>query len=419
MSSTDALLIGGAILAYALLSRRLSQTPVTPAIVFVAVGLVVGSEGFDVLDLDIGSSGLRLLAEATLALLLFSDAASIDTRRLVRQAGLPVRLLVVALPLTILVGSLAAVVLFPGLFVFEAVALAVLLSPTDAALGQAVIADPRLPSTVGQGLSVESGLNDGICVPLLFAAIAVAEVEEAHGVAREVLTDLVTELATATAVGVTVGLVVAGARVLAERRHWSGEAWRPIVPLVATAVAYVVTVDAGGSGFIGAFVAGLAYGRVVGADTRSDKELTAQMGDLLSGVTLVLFGAVLVGRGLDALDVPTVLYAVLSLTVIRMVPVALALIGTGARRPTVLLTGWFGPRGLATIVFALIIVEESGLAGTDTITGVATVTVLLSVFAHGLTAPWLVTRYVEWFQGERPSPTFESGGDATRTAVET
>lgn len=414
MSSTDALLIGGAILGYALLSRRLSRTPLTAAIIFVVVGLVVGSEGFDVLDLDIGSSGLRLLAEATLALLLFSDAASIDTRRLVRQTGLPVRLLVVALPLTILIGSAVAVALFPDLFVFEAVALAVLLAPTDAALGQAVIADPRLPSTVSQGLSVESGLNDGICVPLLFAAIAFAEVEEAHGIAREVLTDLVTELATATAVGIGVGACVGAARVLAERRRWSSDGWRPIVPLVATAITYVVTVDAGGSGFIGAFVAGLAYGRIVGADTRSDKELTAQLGELLSGVTLVLFGAVLVGRGLDSLDVQTVLYAVLSLTVIRMVPVALALLGTGARRPTILLVGWFGPRGLATIVFTLIIVEESGLAGTDTVTGVATVTVLFSVFAHGLTAPWLVRRYVGWFHGERPSPAFESGGQPSR-----
>jgi NhaP-type Na+/H+ or K+/H+ antiporter len=179
------------------------------------------------------------------------------------------------------------------------------------------------------------------------------------------------------------------------------------VPLVATAVAYVVTVDAGGSGFIGAFVAGLAYGRSVGADAAHDKELTAQLGELLSAVTLLLFGAVMVGRGLGALDWQTVVYAVLSLTVLRMAPVALSLVGSGARRPTVLLAGWFGPRGLATIVFTLIIVEESGLPGTQRLTDVATVTVLLSVFAHGLTAPWLVRRYIAWFERLRPELPFE------------
>lgn len=407
MSGTDALLIGGAILAYALLSRRLAATPLTAAILFVVVGLLVGTEGLDLLDLDIGSSGLRLLAEATLALLLFADAADIDSRRLARESGLPLRLLVVALPLTILAGTATAVVMFPALFVFEAVALAVLLAPTDAALGKAVISDPRLPSSVRQGLSVESGLNDGICVPLLLAAIAFAEIEAIDGVGREVLVDLVTELAIAGVIGAAVGAGVGLLRVAAERRAWVDEAWRPLVPLVATAVAYVLTVDAGGSGFIGAFVAGLAYGRSVGPDTARDKELTARLGDLLSAVTLLLFGAVMVGRGLGALDWQTVVYAVLSLTVLRMAPVALSLVGSGARRPTVLLTGWFGPRGLATIVFTLIIVEESGLPGTQRLTDVATVTVLLSVFAHGLSAPWLVRRYVAWFERLRPELRFE------------
>jgi NhaP-type Na+/H+ or K+/H+ antiporter len=408
VTGSDVLIIGGVVIGYALVSRRLAGTPLTAAITFVVAGLVVGTEGLDVLDIAPRSSDLRLLAEATLALLLFADAAGIDFARLEREVGFPTRLLGIALPLTILAGSLTAVLLFSDLAVFEAVTLAVLLAPTDAALGQAVVSDRRLPSVVRQGLNVESGLNDGVCVPLLLAAVAVAELEEAPTFDGGVLVDLVEELAIAGVVGVAVGLVVGWSRNASVRRGWMTESWRLVVPLVAATVAYSVTVDSGGSGFIGSFVAGLVYGRVVGSEAHRDKELTEDIGQLFSAVTFVLFGAVFVGRGAALLDAWTVVYAVLSLTVLRMVPVAISMLGSGARAPTVALAGWFGPRGLATIVFALTIVEDSGLDGTSRIVDVATVTVLLSVFAHGASAPWLVGRYAAWCRANRSTLTFET-----------
>jgi NhaP-type Na+/H+ or K+/H+ antiporter len=408
VNGATVMIIAGGVLAFALASRRLAGTPLTAAIVFVTLGLVAGTEGLDVLDLDIGSSELRILVEATLALMLFSDAAGLDTRRLAHEAGVPVRLLCVALPLTILTGTLTAVLMFPDLFVFEAVALAVLLAPTDAALGQAVVADRRLPSSVRQGLSVESGLNDGVCVPLLLAAIAFAEVEESPNFDGEVIIDLVSELAIAGVTGAVVGVVIGAARSAAGRRGGIADAWQPPIALIATIVAYVLTVELGGSGFIASFIAGLAYGRTVGAVARRDTELTEQLGQLFSAVTFVLFGAVMVGRGINAFEWVTLAYAVLSLTVVRMAPVAIALVGTGARAPTVALAGWFGPRGLATVVFTLIIVEDSGLPGTQRIVDVATIAVLLSVFAHGLTAPHLVGRYVRWFTRTAPELTFEA-----------
>jgi sodium/hydrogen antiporter len=408
MSTGDVVLIGGAMLGFALVSRRLAGTALTAAIFFVLAGLVIGTKGLDLLEVEVGSSDLRLLAEITLALLLFSDAAGIDTKQLRRQAGFPVRLLAVGLPLTILAGSVTAAAMFPDLVLFEAVALAVLLSPTDAALGQAVVTDRRLPSTVRQGLNVESGLNDGVCVPLLLAAITFAELEEAPSFSGHVVASLIEELLIAGVVGLVVGLGVALLRNRAERAGWMAESWLQLVPLLTTLVAYAVTVDQGGSGFIAAFVAGLVYGRVVGSASHGDKQLTEDLGELLSGVTFLLFGAASVGQAVSGLDVATIVYAVLSLTVIRMLPVAISMFGTGARLPTVAVAGWFGPRGLATIVFALTLVEDSGLQGTQRIVQVAAVTVLLSVLAHGVTAPWFVGRYARWFEAHRADLTFET-----------
>ncbi len=407
MSTLDVVLIGGVLLGFAFVSRLLAGTALTAAIVFVVGGVAIGPEGLDLLDVSVGSSELRLLAEITLALLLFSDAAGLDTDRLRRQAAFPARLLALGLPLTIVAGSVTAVLVFPELVPFEAVALAVLLAPTDAALGQPVVTDRRLPSMVRQGLNVESGLNDGICVPLLLAAIAFAEVEETPSV-NGVLADFVAEIVIAVAVGVVAGLVVALLRRGSARRGWIDDSWVEVVPLVTALAAYAVTDDLGGSGFIGAFVAGLVYGRVVRGEAHHDKELTQDLGELLSGVTFVFFGATMVGTAVSGLDLATVGYAVLSLTVLRMLPVAIALVGTGARLPTVAMAGWFGPRGLATVVFALTLVEDSGMGGTQRIVQVATVTVLLSVFAHGPTAPWLVARYARWFDDHRAELTFET-----------
>jgi NhaP-type Na+/H+ or K+/H+ antiporter len=413
LSGWDIALIGAILVGYALFSRRLAGTFVTAPMVFVVAGFVVGSEVLDLFDVSIGSAELRLLAEVTLALLLFSDASALDTRRLARESGMPLRLLGLALPLTIVLGAVIAVVAFPDLVVFEAVALAVLLAPTDAALGQSVVSDTRLPSVVRQGLNAESGLNDGVCVPLLVAAVTFAELEQAPTFSGEVLADLVEELSIAIGVGLAVAVIVAFVSKLSARRGWMEEKWALVVPLAATAAAYAATVELGGSGFIAAFVAGLTYGRLLGAAAHESTELTEDLGQVLSAVTFLLFGAVVVGRGMPDIDAATIIYAVLSLTVVRMAPVAISLLGSGARRETAAFAGWFGPRGLASIVFALTVVEESGLAGTRRIVDVATITIVLSVFAHGLTAPWLTDRYVRWLEANRAELTFETRDVAT------
>ncbi len=406
---TAAILIG-----YAAFSRRLTGALITAAMVFVVAGYALGTNGLDALRTGLTPGGIRVLAEATLALVLFTDAADLDTRALTRESSVPLRLLGIGLPLTIIIGTLVALPLFPGLGLFEALILAVLLAPTDAALGQAVVSDERLPSPIRQGLNVESGLNDGICVPLLFAALAMAELDERRTFNGRIVIDLVKEVGIATLVGVAVALICGTVLVHATRRGWMEPHWQQVVPLAAAALAYVSTDKLGGSGFIACFVAGLLYGRVVGRHAHETTVFAEEVGQVLSACTFFTFGAIVIAEAIPHLDFATVLYAVLSLTLVRMLPVAIALVGSGAARPTMAFAGWFGPRGLATIVFMLTIVEESGLHGTPRIVQVATFTVVLSIFAHGITALPLTARYARWFSSQSGGLTMETAEVTTQ-----
>ena len=316
------------LLGVAAISKRLSGTPVTPTMVFVAVGLLVGPEVLDGIDLESSSATVRTLAEATLALVLFCDASRIDLRLLRREVGLPLRLLGVGLPLTIALGAVAAAVIFDRLRVEEAMILAIVLAPTDAALGQAVVTEPRVPGRVRQGLNVESGLNDGICVPLLFAAVAVADVESEISEGRSAATLLLEEIGFGVVGGLVGGLVVAAIVIHAGRRDLIAPAWRQVIPAAGAALAYGTAAALGGSGFIAAFVAGMTFRLALGRDPEQINELSEQVGNVLNGVTFLLFGAILLGPALGELTWQLALYAVLSLTVVRMLPVAIAMLRT-------------------------------------------------------------------------------------------
>ena len=399
-----------ATLAVAGVSRWLSGTPVTPAMVFVAIGVLVGSEVLGEVTPSPTGSTVRVLAEATLALVLFSDASRIRLPALRRHAAVPLRLLGIGLPLTIALGALAAFAVFDRMTVFEALLLAVLLAPTDAALGQAVVTEPRLPSRIRQGLNVESGLNDGICVPLLFIVLAAAEAESHVTSDHHALTIVFEEIGYGLLGGVGAGLLVVAIVRLAGRRGLIAESWMPAIPVAGAALAYGSAAALGGSGFIAAFVAGGVFGVLLGNPSEVTR-LTDEVGELLGGATFLIFGAVLLGPALGELTWRVVLYALISLTLVRMLPVAIAMLGTHARPPTVAFLGWFGPRGLASIVFALIVVEESQLPEVQTILVATYLTVGLSVFAHGVSAAPFADRYARWYEahprGSRPP--MESG----------
>lgn len=406
-----------ALLGVAAISRRLTGTPVTAAMLFVALGLLVGPRVLDGIDLESTSSTVRTLAEATLALVLFSDASRIDLRQLRADVGVPLRLLGIGLPLTIGLGALAAAVIFDQMSVGEALILGVILAPTDAALGQAVVTEPRVPTRIRQGLNVESGLNDGICVPLLFAAVAAADVESGIAEGRSAGTLLLEEIGFGVIGGVAAGLLIAAIFTHAGRRDLIAGPWRQVIPAAGAALAYGVASALGGSGFIAAFVGGMVFRGALGRDPDQENRLTEELGSVLSGVTLLLFGAILLGPALGELSWSLVIYAVLSLTIVRMVPVAVAMWGSRARPQTLGFLGWFGPRGLASIVFALIVIEESQLPEENTILLAIYLTVGLSVFAHGLSAAPLASRYARWYEAhprDKRPPMEAAAAEVTR-----
>ncbi len=390
-------LVALALVGVAAVSRRLSGTLLTPAMVFVAFGLLAGPEVLDGIDAESSSAAVRTLAEVTLALVLFCDASRIDLKHLRRSVGVPVRLLGIGLPLTIALGTLAAAALLDVLTVWEALILGIVLAPTDAALGQAVVSDERVPERIRQGLNVESGLNDGICVPLLFAAVAVADVESEIASGRSAGTLLVEELGYGALGGVIAGLLIALVITRAGRHNLIAPEWRQVIPVAGAALAYGIALGLHGSGFIAAFVAGAVFRAAYRQDPAGLNRLGEELGALLNGITFIVFGAILLGPALTLLTWELALYAVLSLTLVRMLPVALAMLGSHARPATIGFLGWFGPRGLASIVFAVIVIEESRLPNESLLTLAIYLTVGLSVLAHGLTAAPLADRYGRWF----------------------
>jgi sodium/hydrogen antiporter len=399
-----------AVLGVAGISKRLSGSPITPAMVFVAIGIVVGPRVLDDVDLAPLGATVRDVAEATLTLVLFADASRINLRALRREYSLPARLLGIGLPLTIAAGALLAVILFPRLSLPEALLLAIVLAPTDAALGQAVVTEPRLPLRIRQGLNVESGLNDGICVPLLLIVLATADVNAHVESGHHAVTVVVEEIGYGILGGAAAGAAAAAVVLLGRRHKLVSEAWLQIVPVAGAALAYGIANPLGGSGFIAAFVAGLCFGGLLRADPGPVMWFNEELGGLLNGFTFLAFGAVLLGPALGEVTWQVALYAVLSLTIVRILPVAVALLRSGARRETVGFVGWFGPRGLASIVFAAIIIEEAKLPNADTIVLTTYIAVGLSVLAHGLSAAPLARRYAAWY-GAHPDdrrPAMES-----------
>ncbi|MGW2202051.1 cation:proton antiporter [Streptomyces sp. NPDC001774] len=392
---------------YALFSRRLSTTAVSAPMVFTGFGVAIGPLGLDPLDLEHDSGLVLTLVEAALTLVLLTDAMSIRRRDVLVGGFLPGRLLGIGLPLTIGVGWLLAWALLPGLTAWELALVGVILTPTDAALGKTAVSSPRVPPLVRSGLNVESGLNDGVALPffVLFLAALPGTAASEEGVAGVFWRALVLSTALGLAVGWSGGWVLRRSR----ERGWVSDDWRQVFVLAVAAGSYTLAVVVDGSGFMAAWVAGFALGVSLRQSTtaapantpatpatRDDTaDLAKRLAELLSSLSFLVFGAVLLGPTLEHLDWRIITYALLSLTVVRMLPVALSLVGTGLALPTICYIGWFGPRGLASVVFGLLVVEEH-VPGVQLLGRVAAVTIALSVLLHGATAVFLSNRYGAW-----------------------
>ena len=372
---------------YALFAAKLDRMSVSMPIVFVIFGAILGPHGLGVLRNAPDWPIFELVVEMTLALLLFADAATISAREVAKDKALPARLLFVALPLSIALGGVAALVIFPSEGLGFALLLGAILAPTDAALGLPIFTNEKVPLRIRRALNMESGLNDGIAAPFVavFSTLALSVVGLEHGSA---LASALTEIAIAVAVATGVGLLGGWVFALAVRRQWTSGMAEQIGCVALALTAYSTALTMGGNGFIAAFVAGLLFGFMGRGLVQEGIEFPEITGTSLSLLVWTVFGAYAVLPVLRAFDPLELLFGLLALTAIRMIAVRLATLGTKMRADTVVLMGWFGPRGLASVVFTLKAMEAFAGAGRsiDRLVGMAVWTILLSVFLHGVSA---------------------------------
>ena len=375
---------------WSVFAARLGRVGLSSAIVFVAVGFAF-TQIFDVLHVPAEPELVKVVAEVTLVWMLFADASAVQLTDFRRDLMVYVRLLGVGLPLTILLGGLVAVALL-GFGVWPALLVGAALAPTDAALGASVMSDPTVPSRIRRVLNVESGLNDGIATPIVLVAIAGVAADEGIGGVHGPGLALVALL-----VGLLVGVLVGGVGGVlirhARRKRWLSEELSGPATLALALLAYTGTLLVDGNGFVAAFVGGLVFGNTAGPGGEKEAYFVEQSADLAAMISWLIFGALAVPAIGHWFEWPVFGYALLSLTAIRMVPVALALLGSGFDRFSVAFIGWFGPRGLASVIFALLALEDLGPAAQE-VTATIALTVLLSVGAHGLTARPFATHFV-------------------------
>lgn len=370
--------------AYSLVASRLERTPINGALIYVFAGFVCSTVGL--IEINIGGEGLRALAEITLALVLFTDSSNTNLATLRRVKSIPTRLLLIGLPLTILLGLGVGYLLFDGIGLFELALLATMLAPTDAALGKAVVTNEAVPDSVRESITVESGLNDGICVPVLLFFLALASGQADSQTAASLVLKLPLQ---AIGIGAIVGIVSAslGSQLLrlSALRRWLAGTWVQLPVISLTLFCFGAAQWFGGSGFIACFVGGLIFGALAKRHKKDYLDAAEGIGDFMALVTWFVSGAAAIALTWEFVTWRVLVYAIASLTVVRILPVLICTSGLDLKLDTRSFIGWFGPRGLANIVFAVMVRSEQ-LPHNDTLLATATWTILISAVLHGITA---------------------------------
>jgi NhaP-type Na+/H+ or K+/H+ antiporter len=376
------------VLAAAAISKRIEGTILTLPMLYTGFGLLLGARGLGLIEAELENELINLIAEVTLILVLASDASRIDLARLAKDHTLPLRLLSISLPLMMVFGTVVAAAVFAGLSFWEAAVLAVILSPTDASLGQSVVSSPRVPVRIQQTLNVESGLNDGIAMPFLLLAIAMAAATEAASAGPSYWIPLALgEIVWGAGAGVIIGYLGVKFLEIGHEREWMSEEFEKISTVVLALLAYAVAGLIGGNGFIAAFCFGATSGNV-GKTERTHIMYTYVETEVqvLMLLTFTMYGAVMLPLALDTANGTIALYAVVSLILLRTLAVAFSFVGTRVRPVTTAFVGWFGPRGVASMLYIFIVLESEGIASADLIYDVVMITVLFSIVTHGVTA---------------------------------
>jgi NhaP-type Na+/H+ or K+/H+ antiporter len=394
----DLAVVAAIIVLWAAVSGQAERIGITAPMVFVFTGLALGGE--QALHITLSASTIRVGSELTLVMVLFADAARVRVSSIRQDIGIPARLLSIGLVLTIGLGALMAHLIFGSMGLWLALLVALCLAPTDAGLGAGIVTNASVPSRVRRALNVESGLNDGIVAPLVALAVAVVA-GQSHEKSASLLHAL-REIGLGAVVGVGGGFVVGWLLTVAVRRGWTEQGAVGVATIAAALGSYAFAVSIHGNGFVAAFLAGLCFGIFRHRIGPRVLELTEGSGQLLACLVWFAFGAAMLRPAISSpLVLRSLVYAVISLTVIRMVPVAIAMIGTRLGGPTVAFMGWFGPRGLASVIFALLASDQLGQKASTVVT-VVSITVALSVLAHGLSADVLIHRYAKLVASHGP-----------------
>jgi len=384
---------------YSTFAGLIKKTPLSGPMIFMIFGLLFGPIVLKIYNPAKDAGVLRTLADLTLAVVLFTDAANANLYILKRNYHIPGRMLLIGLPLTIMLGFGIGMLLFDDLTLYEVAILATILAATDAALGKPVVTNEVVPASIREGLNVESGLNDGICVPILFIFLALAQGSVAeHGNALLGIELVLKEIGIGLIVGV--GVTALGARifVFCAKRGWITEVWQQIPIIVLSLACFAIAQSLDGSGYIASFSGGILLSSFAKNQDIKHKLLLSAEGtaDTLALITWVFFGGAIVGQFIGYFSWEIIVYSVLSLTVIRILPVFISMWGSGEKTPSKLFLGWFGPRGLASIVFTIIVVRKD-LPGKETIALVVACTVFLSILFHGISANPLAKVFGKWY----------------------
>ena len=375
-----------------LVSHRLKKTILSAPMIFTSAGIIVFLVIPELALVEVNNKTVLLLAELALAFTLFGDASCIQARSVLRDSQLPDRLLLIGMPLTIFAGLIIGLLVFTSLTFWEAAILAVILTPTDASLGAAIATSPRVPDRIRQALNIESGLNDGLSVPFLMLFIALARVDSPLENTSWILYTLQV-IGLGLLVGGVMGWGSGWLMGIAARRGWTEEKAEQLGLLAVVVLTFFIAQQIGGNEFIAAFVAGLLV--KVGFVDAGERlvDFNEAWGELLVYFVFFIFGAI-AAPILPTITFSVVVYAALSLTLVRMLPVAVSMLGVGLQRSSVLIMGWFGPRGLTSIVLGFVYLkEEANLPGEPLILLTVAATVLLSVFAHGISTVPAINRY--------------------------
>lgn len=373
-------------LFYSLFAGRIEKTIFSGPIIFIAFGYFIGPLGMGWINFDVNNEQVRLLVDLTLSLVLFLDAANADKITLRKSAHIPIRLLLIGLPLTIISGVAAGFWLFPELGILQLAILAIMLTATDAALGKAVVVNKAVPTHIRESLNVESGLNDGLCVPILLVFIAFAtNIDVNDGGLTLIVRLMLEEIGIGLAVGLCMTYVAAKLIAYCWKQDWITEIWMQVPVFMLAIICFTLAQSLGGSGYIAAFSGGLLFGIIVKKHTHELILSAEGISEIFAMLTWILFGAIVIFKTYTSFNWQVVSYTFLSLTVVRMLPVFISLFGTKEMTVSKLFIGWFGPRGLASIVFAIIVLNNE-IEGAEQMAIIVVFTVLVSAFLHGVTA---------------------------------